>query len=491
MRLLSINNDQNIGRALPKMTDNFQHESNTKLPDCLDSYLNHSPTDNSTFNNIGAQSNIHVLNGTNCFNCPENGEVSSSDTNCQTAESEVKSLKEWLILHNDLIQQQNDEILEREHQIYLLQKENEMLKDRLNCIEKGIPYDPDRHFDTGTENTIRESFPEDMTQDLCGQYDDDTKENVELVNPQQSDNVVTCSLEVTNYESNRVSDVESQVDTTIDEDNFTLEENEFKSEDYIANELSNTAECNKDYLSEYNFTVNNFGESDSMKNIKMSIRRKRVSSSSVLSNTEPVLMGEKKTFKRMKKKRRRLTKDSQILTSKEPYIICTNEEDLNLSIEPEIEDLMSSPALEVPRWRVKHYTSCYTMEGTENLDDEVYNKRHMRLEIDERRRKRWDVQRIREQRVIEKLKQRQERVGSGSKGENDSDSPTSLWPNLEDIKYLEVNDELPVSAFGHPVPKVNYNNFQLPWLQDPSVLSRRNNAKRSTIGRRKRSKIRR
>lgn len=28
------------------------------------------------------------------------------------------------------------------------------------------------------------------------------------------------------------------------------------------------------------------------------------------------------------------------------------------------------------------------MEGTENLDDEVYNKRHMRLEIDERRRKR-------------------------------------------------------------------------------------------------------
>jgi len=35
------------------------------------------------------------------------------------------------------------------------------------------------------------------------------------------------------------------------------------------------------------------------------------------------------------------------------------------------------------------YTSCYTMEGTENLDDEVFNKRHQRLEIDERRRKRY------------------------------------------------------------------------------------------------------
>lgn len=53
---------------------------------------------------------------------------SSSDADiCQTEESEVKSLKEWLILHNDLIQQQNDEILEKERQIYLLRRENEMV----------------------------------------------------------------------------------------------------------------------------------------------------------------------------------------------------------------------------------------------------------------------------------------------------------------------------------------------------------------------------
>ena len=44
---------------------------------------------------------------------------------------------------------------------------------------------------------------------------------------------------------------------------------------------------------------------------------------------------------------------------------------------------------QVPSWRLKIYTSCYTMEGTENLDDEVFNKRHQRLEIDERRRKRY------------------------------------------------------------------------------------------------------
>lgn len=154
-----------------------------------------------------------------------------------------------------------------------------------------------------------------MTQDSCGHYEEDSKENLHLVNSQQqSDNVVTCSLEATNYhQPNHIgSDAESQVDTTIDEDAFTLEESEFKSEDYIVNDLSDsfktesdTAECTKDSLSEYNFTVNNFCEFDPMKNIKMSIRRKRVSSSSVLSSNEPPLLGEKKTLTRIKKKRRR------------------------------------------------------------------------------------------------------------------------------------------------------------------------------------------
>lgn len=102
------------------------------------------------------------------------------------------------------------------------------------------------------------------------------------------------------------------------------------------------------------------------------------------------------------------------------------------------------------------YTSCYTMEGTENLDDDVYAKRHARLENDEKRRKRWDVQRIREQRIVEKLKQREQKNAAASKGEGETlDSISSLWPGLEDIKYLEVCDNLPVSAFGAPLPRIS------------------------------------
>lgn len=120
------------------------------------------------------------------------------------------------------------------------------------------------------------------------------------------------------------------------------------------------------------------------------------------------------------------------------------------------------------------------MEGTENLDDEVYNKRHSRLENDERRRKRyfilflfkvkylllfliiirWDVQRIREQRVIEKLKQRQEK--NNSRTEEPHEQVNSLWPTIDDIRFLEVCDQLPVSAFGVPVPRVTprYHYFE-------------------------------
>ncbi|KAG5892522.1 hypothetical protein JTB14_011228 [Gonioctena quinquepunctata] len=218
----------------------------------------------------------------------------------------------------------------------------------------------------------------------------------------------------------------------------------------------------------------------------MSIRRKRVTSnSSGLSHNESVNLEEKETPRRLKKKKRRATKDAILLTSKESYVTQSHEVNLGIPTEPDPIEC-AAPTLEVPRWRHKIYASCYTLEGTENLDDEVFNKRHMRLENDERRRKRWDVQRIREQRVIEKLKQRQERVGLSSKGE-ENEPVDSLWPKTEDMKYLEVVEELPVSAFGQPIPKIDYSEFELPWMKDPAVLTRKSHTRKST-GKRRSSK---
>lgn len=126
MLLPSINNDQNINRVGPKMNEGFQYEaSNSKIIDPV------------TYSNQKGQ-NLHftlqpdiekeILNNGTISEFRQVVVDSSSDADiCQTEESEVKSLKEWLILHNDLIQQQNDEILEKERQIYLLRRENEMV----------------------------------------------------------------------------------------------------------------------------------------------------------------------------------------------------------------------------------------------------------------------------------------------------------------------------------------------------------------------------
>ncbi|XP_060517330.1 uncharacterized protein LOC132696492 [Cylas formicarius] len=436
-----VNNEPNINRMNLKMSEDFYHATDVKLSESINYF---EPT-------------IQPLDYSNddrkfCIpmyaTCSESIEVTSSDLKTQTSECEIQALKEWLLLHSDLIQQQNDDILDKERQIFFLKRQNEILREQLKCVEKGIPYDPEKFF-TGKCKDTEGIFEEDMTEDSSNPYVDNKEQVL-----QQRDDVVSCSLEVINYGSNHISDTESQVDTTIDEESFNVVDC-LKQGDYMVNEFndnfkeeSDNIECN--ISSECSFNLDTLCEFDPFKNVRMSIRRKRVTSnSSVLSNIEATAMKGKENLKR---KKRCLSKGCRILTTKEPYATnACNEHNL---MDSEFNEVSSITTLEVPRWRVKLYTSCYTMEGTENLDDEVYNKRHLRLEIDERRRKRWDVQRIREQRVIEKLKQRHEKGLSGSKSDDNHEGLFSLWPRMEDIKYIEITEELPVTAFGYPIPKI-------------------------------------
>jgi len=100
------------------------------------------------------------------------------------------------------------------------------------------------------------------------------------------------------------------------------------------------------------------------------------------------------TGKKNDRKIKSLAKKESFLTTEEHYYTAIGDPNFTLSLK-QSSPVETDSSLEVPNWRVKIYTSCYTMEGTENLDDEIFNKRHLKLENDERRRKRWDVQRIR------------------------------------------------------------------------------------------------
>jgi len=61
---------------------------------------------------------------------------------------------------------------------------------------------------------------------------------------------------------------------------------------------------------------------------------------------------------------------------------------------------------------------------------------------------RWDMQRIRELRRVEYLKEGRNRHHLQNTNDDDKEELTTLLPNLSDIKAIEITDNLPVSAFG-------------------------------------------
>lgn len=124
---------------------------------------------------------------------------------------------------------------------------------------------------------------------------------------------------------------------------------------------------------------------------------------------------------------------------------------------PEVEE--APEAIEVPTWRVNPVATAYSMEGTENLDDEMYNRRHHKLEVDERRRKRWDMQALREQKRLERLRRRME-----PEAEKPPTCLRTFCGSLRNVQVIEVVGVLPVVAFGQPIPDVEPTDFSLPWF---------------------------
>lgn len=122
----------------------------------------------------------------------------------------------------------------------------------------------------------------------------------------------------------------------------------------------------------------------------------------------------------------------------------------------------------VPSWRESILEPLGQKEASdipECLDDNVFLKRHSKLELDEKRRKRWDIQRIREQRMFQRLQQRMNRRKVIQESEPEL---RSFYPDPEDVESIMVTPFLPVVAFGRPLPNLKQQNFDLPWLDERS-----------------------
>ncbi|XP_066515597.1 male-specific lethal 1-like 1 [Hoplias malabaricus] len=122
----------------------------------------------------------------------------------------------------------------------------------------------------------------------------------------------------------------------------------------------------------------------------------------------------------------------------------------------------------VPSWRESIVEPLEDKKATdipESLDDSVFLKRHSKLELDEKRRKRWDIQRIREQRMFQRLQQRMNKRKVIQESEPEL---LSFYPEAEDVESIMITPFLPVVAFGRPLPNLQQQHFDIPWIDDRS-----------------------
>ncbi|KAI8125390.1 Protein male-specific lethal-1 [Lucilia cuprina] len=143
-----------------------------------------------------------------------------------------------------------------------------------------------------------------------------------------------------------------------------------------------------------------------------------------------------------------------------------------------------NPKLEIPKWTEHELTPSYCIEGTEDLSDEIFLKRHAKLEVDEKRRKKWDVQQIREQRRIERLKRRH--CKDEIQPTQDTPSLQTFYPTTEQLQTICFVHDLPVQAFGEMIPRLTAKGerrkgFQLPWMDKEQLQFLSDNNKPLTV----------
>ncbi|KAI5623237.1 male-specific lethal 1-like isoform X3, partial [Silurus asotus] len=158
--------------------------------------------------------------------------------------------------------------------------------------------------------------------------------------------------------------------------------------------------------------------------------------------------------------------DFPFMTTTEMYLCCWHQPPASPLCEP-------SPKKEddvaIPSWRENSIDPLRdedALDISENLEDGAFLKRHSKLELDEKRRKRWDIQRIREQRMLQRLQQRMEKRKLNI--QESEPEISSFYPDADDVESVVITPFLPVVAFGRPLPKLTPQNFELPWLDERS-----------------------
>ena len=210
---------------------------------------------------------------------------------------------------------------------------------------------------------------------------------------------------------------------------------------------------------------------------KVTTLEKSCNSKKAAAATTAIKLETTTTFKREIVEPTTSVEDDVCMETSEPYFTLQHGVEI---IKGEGDDELQNKKAEVPGWRLKPITASYIMEGTENIEDENLLKRHHKPENDEKRRKRWDVQRIREQRHVARLRARYDPNDDQTsstlvnnpnltlklmpEASKESMDIKTLLPNPEEASDILVQETLPVSVFGCVLPKMSPKDFSLPWM---------------------------
>ncbi|XP_059617904.1 male-specific lethal 1 homolog [Phlebotomus argentipes] len=401
---------------------------------------------------------VHNLDHLYCHKAENSAYIKSSpSSDLISIIKENKQLKSMLLLHLDLIQEQSDQLLTKEKQISSLRQENESLKLKIERMERRMHIKQSRsilhHLPTVDGKAKNNGAPKphfriDLSAPAakCDNGLDEVKPNAVGLATEKA--LEANGMPIGKIVLNNAGNIENITSVVQQVPEIKVESNDEGQKGVLKAEEPPPMQ-----------PMSPEGTADADKGSDEGSGKRRLSETSAVSAEQG-----KKALKLMS-----MTTNKQYVTR--DWELVELEEDVTQLIEKR-GDLEIN--LEVPSWRIVEGDAEEPSErppevlAEGEIREEAYMKRHLKFEIDERRRKKWDVQRIREQRTIERLKKRHYKLEVTAAGEEKSSNCLpSFYPSPSSIRFIQITEELPVQAFGEHVPDVTPAEFALPWAHTP------------------------
>lgn len=384
----------------------------------------------------------------------------------------VNNLKSMLILHLEVVKEQADQLLSKDKLIAKLKQENDELKGRLEKYEQRRSQHQAKRMSSTTKNSIKTLPTTEETMVVAPTTTTNNNINnrktkgrsssqipgITTINHlgntnNESENKSLCSDNVA-YRNNCVSPMQQRktpADVEKSPNKRRKIDRRSQNEQTPVKGQSNSSPA----VDPYEFTAD---EPYEPKHLRPGISE--VAASETVVAPTAVLPVETRKVPR-----------NAFITTGSGYILCDWKKS-DAELDAEVEPLLRA-SLEIPSWSIKERHQCtYSIEGTEDLTNDTFTKRHTKFETDERRRKKWDVQRLREQKQVERLKKRYLKDEYDEKDPKlEQKSITSFYPSADNIKYIQIVEELPVLAFGEPIPCLPESDFALSWMSNTDKLS--------------------